>query len=107
MQIPGFHLYIEVIQNDSAFIWPEFILHPLTYVSTDLPFIQQSLLQNNEETRNPMSFFLCPVSPVLFICLKDCQSQESLLWMNTMSPLEQFLVVHLIMVCEILRVILM
>lgn len=90
MYIPGFHLCIEVNLNDSAFIWPEFILHPLTYVSTDWSFIQRPLLQTMRKQDT-----LC-----LLFCLKDCQSQESLLWINTLSPLEQFLVVHLISVCK-------
>lgn len=60
MQIPGFRLYIEVIQNDSAFIWPEFILHPLTYVSTDLPFIQQPLLQTMRKQDTLCLFFSVP-----------------------------------------------
>lgn len=97
MYIPGFHLCIEVILNASAFIWPEFILHPLTYVSTDWSFIQRPLLQTMRK-QDTLCLLFCPVSSVLFKCLKDCQSQESLLWINTMSPLEQFLVVHLITV---------
>lgn len=58
----GFTFTFKVIQNFSAFSWSEFIPHPLTYVSTDLPFIQRSLLQTMRKLDTPFLFFLWPVS---------------------------------------------
>lgn len=61
MQIPGFHLYNQVIQNFSAISLSEFMPHPLTYVSTDSPFIQRSLLPTMRK-QDTLFLFLWPVS---------------------------------------------
>ena len=79
MQIPGFHLYIEVIQNFSALPCSEFIPHPLTYVSIESPFYPKVIVANNEVTGHFFSFLSLALLPLLRTCLKDCQSQESLL----------------------------
>lgn len=63
MQIPGFHLYIEVIQNFSALPCSEFIPHPLTYVSTDSPFYPKVIVANNEETGHSFFLFVSGPSP--------------------------------------------
>ena len=64
MPNPGFHLYIEVIQTLFRFpsVWSSHIL--LTYVSTDLPFIQRSLLQTMRKQDTLFLFFSGP-SPLL------------------------------------------
>lgn len=87
MQIPGFHLYIEVIQNFSgSLVW----LHPTSFRLMSLLtglFIQSSLFQTKK--KHNTTFFSLSLSlarfSLLFIYLKDCQSQESLLWINTVA----------------------
>ena len=63
MQIPGFHLYIEVIQNFPTLPCSEFIPHPLTYVSTDSPFYPKVIVANNEETGHSFFLFVSGPSP--------------------------------------------
>lgn len=59
----------------SALPRSEFILHPLTYVSIDFSFYPKVFVANNEETKHLFVFTLARF-PLVFICLKDCQSQR-------------------------------
>lgn len=83
----GFTLPFKVIQNFSAFPRSEFIPHPLTYVSTGLPFIQRSLLQTMRKQDTPFLFSSGPFPSLVHLFKGLSVARITALGKHTASPL--------------------